>query len=293
MNSEVFNTPVAKTVFDSFDENSWCPGCGNFGIIDALKEALSELGLMPHDIIMVSGIGQAAKTPHYVNSNVFNGLHGRALPPAFGAKVANKDMQVIVTSGEGDTYGEGGNHLIHNIRRNLDIAHFVHDNQIYGLTKGQGSPTTAFGQVTTMQLDGVYLNPFNPMSFAISQGASFVARSFSGNKAHLKEIMKQAILHKGYALVDILQPCVTFNKVNTFKWYKENTYELGEDYDFTNQELAFKTSLNLDGKVPMGILYKKEEKTYIDRRPVIRDNGPLVDRIWSPEMAKGFMDEFR
>lgn len=292
MLSGIFNEPTDKKIFDSFDENSWCPGCGNFGIIEALKEALAELGLSPHDIMLVSGIGQAAKTPHYVNSNVFNGLHGRALPPAFGAKVANKNMNVIVTSGEGDTYGEGGNHLIHNIRRNIDIAHFVHDNQIYGLTKGQGSPTTAFGQVTTMQLDGVYLNPFNPMSFAISQGASFVARSFSGNKAHLKEIMKQAILHKGYALVDILQPCVTFNKVNTFKWYKENTYELDETYDSSNQELAFKTALNLGDKVPMGILYKKEGPTYIDRRPVINNQGPLIDRQWKPEQAAVFMEEF-
>lgn len=282
-----------KKIYDSFDENSWCPGCGNFGIIDALKETLAELELYPHEIMLVSGIGQAAKTPHYVNSNVFNGLHGRALPPAFGAKVANKDMKVIVTSGEGDTYGEGGNHLIHNIRRNIDIAHFVHDNQIYGLTKGQGSPTTAFGQVTTMQLDGVYLNPFNPLSFAISQGASFVARSFSGNKEHLKAVMKAAILHKGYALVDILQPCVTFNKVNTFKWYKDHTYELEGNYDPTDRELAFKTALIDGDKIPMGILYKNEQATYIDRRPVLRNNPPLIHRVWEPKMAAGFMEEFK
>lgn len=282
-----------KKIYDSIDENAWCPGCGNFGILDAFKEVLAELEIHPHEMILVSGIGQAAKTPHYVNANVFNGLHGRALPPAFGAKVANKDMRVIVTSGEGDTYGEGGNHLIHNMRRNIDIAHFVHNNQIYGLTKGQGSPTTAFGQITTLQLDGVYLNPFNPLSFAISQGASFVARSFSGNKEHLKMVMREAILHKGYALVDILQPCVTFNKVNTFKWYKENTYELGEDYDFTNRDLAMKMALTDEGKLPMGILYKKEQSTYIERRPMLNNGGPLIEREWSPKMAEKFMAEFK
>jgi len=282
-----------KKIFDSLDENAWCPGCGNFGIIDALKEVFAELDLHPHELLLVSGIGQAAKTPHYVKSNVFNGLHGRALPPAFGAKVANKDLKVVVTSGEGDSYGEGGNHLIHTIRRNIDIAHFVHDNQIYGLTKGQGSPTTAVGQVTSLQLDGVYLNPFNPMSFAISQGAGFVARGFSGNKEQLKELMKAAILHKGYALLDILQPCISFNKVNTFKWYKDHTMELGSDYDKTDRELAFRTSLDVDDKIPLGILYQNESSTYIERRPVIQNQGPLIYREWLPENVRGFMEEFK
>ncbi len=280
-------------IFDSFDEIAWCPGCGNFGILESLKEALAELNLLPHEIILVSGIGQAAKTPHYVNSNVFNGLHGRALPPAFGAKVANSDMKVIVTSGEGDSYGEGGNHLIHTIRRNIDIAHFVHDNQIYGLTKGQGSPTTALGQVTSLQLDGVYLEPFNPMSFAISQGASFVARGFSGNKDQLKTLMKAAILHQGYALLDILQPCVSFNKVNTFAWYREHTYTLGADYNPKDRERAFKVSLSEDGRIPLGILYQNEKPTYQDRRPVLQNKETLVKRVWSPENVRGFLDEFR
>ncbi|WP_322545526.1 2-oxoacid:ferredoxin oxidoreductase subunit beta, partial [Clostridium perfringens] len=203
------------------DEIAWCPGCGNFGILAAIKEALSELELKPEDVVMVSGIGQAAKTPHYLKANGFNGLHGRALPPAQAIKMVNKNLKVIITSGDGDSYGEGGNHFIHNIRRNVDMVHLVHNNQIYGLTKGQGSPTTAKGQVTSMQFEGVYINPINPLAIAISAGATFVARSFSADKEHLKSTIKAAMNHNGYSLIDIMQPCVVFNKINTFKWYKD------------------------------------------------------------------------
>ncbi|NMR88599.1 2-oxoacid ferredoxin oxidoreductase, partial [Vibrio parahaemolyticus] len=160
---------------------SWCPGCGNFMIRDALKIALEELSIPPSQAVLVSGIGQAAKMPHYIGINGFNGLHGRALPPAIGIKMANKDLTVIVESGDGDTYGEGGNHFIHAIRRNINIAHFVHNNQIYGLTKGQASPTTALGQKTTLQYDGVKLNPINPVALSLTMGAGFVARGFSGD----------------------------------------------------------------------------------------------------------------
>ena len=218
-------------LYESKDENAWCPGCGNFGILEALKETLAELEIYPSDVVIASGIGQAAKTPHYINANGFNGLHGRSVPPAVAIKMANKNLKVIIDSGDGDSYGEGGNHLLHNIRRNVDICHFVHDNQIYGLTKGQGSPMTAQGQVTTMQFEGVVATQFNPLTLAITQGCGFVARSFSGDKEHLKKMMKAAILHNGYAILDILQPCVTYNKVNTFKWYKDRVYKLDENYN--------------------------------------------------------------
>lgn len=282
-------------LFNSNDENAWCPGCGNFGILNSLKKAFSELDLLPHQILISSGIGQAAKTPHYINVNGFNGLHGRSLPPALGAKIANKDLKILVTSGDGDTYGEGGNHFIHNIRRNLDITHLVHDNQIYGLTKGQGSPTTAKGQVTTMQLDGVRVDPFNPLSTAITMGATFVARSFSGDVNHLAQLIQEGMKHKGYALIDILQPCVTFNKVNTFKWYKDRIYKLDESYDPTNKIEAYKKSLEWgDEGIPIGILYKDEESTsFIERIPQLRDGKPLVDREWKPQDAKKFIEDFR
>lgn len=273
-------------------EPSWCPGCGNYMIRTALKQALEQLELEPHEVVISSGIGQAAKMPHYIKVNGFNGLHGRALPPAIGIKMANKDLKVIAESGDGDTYGEGGNHFIHTIRRNIDIAHFVHDNQIYGLTKGQSSPTTAMGQKTTLQFDGVKLETLQPLALALTMGAGFVARGFSGDIPHLVEIMKEAINYKGYALVDILQPCVVWNKVNTFAWYKERVYHIPKDYDHTNKEKAFKKAIEFGDKIPIGILYKKEKETYGDKFHFIRDGLPLVDRELNPMDAEKLMENF-
>lgn len=255
-----------KFKFDSSVENTWCPGCGNFGIQDSLKQALYELDLNPNDVLIVSGIGQAAKMPHYINSNGFNGLHGRALPAALGAHVANPNLKIIVSSGDGDSYGEGGNHFMHNIRRNIDIVHMVHNNQIYGLTKGQASPTTDPGQNTTLQTDGVILDPINPIALAISLNCSFVARAFSGDSEKLKDILKEAMEHKGYSYIDILQPCVSFNKVNTYKWYKERAFYLDESYDPSNRVKAFETSLKWgDEGIALGVIYKNPKTPYLDR----------------------------
>lgn len=281
-------------LYKSNDEIAWCPGCGNFGILAAIKEALAELKLKPEDIVIVSGIGQAAKTPHYLKANGFNGLHGRALPPAQAIKMVNKNLKVFINSGDGDSYGEGGNHFIHNIRRNVDMVHLVHDNQIYGLTKGQGSPTTAKGQVTSMQFEGVYVEPINPLAIAISAGATFIARSFSGDKEHLKSMIKAAVSHKGYALVDIMQPCVVFNKVNTFKWYKDRIYKLDESYDPRNKAQALKKVEEFgDEGIPIGILYKDETKeTYHEVHPVLKIGVNLIDRKWKVEDTEKLIDEF-
>ena len=273
-------------------EPAWCPGCGNFMIRTALKQALEELQIPPHEAVLVSGIGQAAKIPHYIGINGFNGLHGRSLPPAIGIKLSNKDLNVIVESGDGDTYGEGGNHFIHAIRRNINIAHFVHDNQIYGLTKGQGSPTTAMGQVTTLQFDGVKNQPLKPLALSLTMGAGFVARGFSGDIPHLVELMKEAILFKGYAHLDIFQPCVVWNKVNTFAWYKERVYHLPEDYDYTNYDEAYKKAMEFGDKIPIGILYKVEKETYEDKFEFIKNGPPLVDRELNPLDAERLMDDF-
>ena len=208
---------------------AWCPGCGNFGILNVLKEAVAELNLAPENLMMVSGIGQAAKEPHYLKCNVFNGLHGRAVPPATAIKAANPGLTVIVDSGDGDMYGEGGNHFIHAIRRNPDITVIVHNNMVYGLTKGQASPTSRIGFKTPIQVEGVFEEPFNPLSVAIALDAPFVARAFAGDPEKTKEILKKAIQHRGFSLVDIFQPCVSFNKINTYQWFKDNTYYL-EDY---------------------------------------------------------------
>lgn len=235
---------------------AWCPGCGNFPILNIMKGVLAELDILPTEVVICSGIGQAAKTPHYLRVHYFNGLHGRALPPAIGIKNANPKLTVIAESGDGDTYGEGGNHFLHTIRRNPDITNIVHDNMIYGLTKGQASPTSEKGMQTPVQVDGVMLEPFNPMAIAISAGATFVARAFSGDIPQAKEIVKAAIEHKGYALVDVFQPCVVFNKQNTFQWFKDHTYYLGPEHDKKDRAKALGLALDTE-RLALGILYQE------------------------------------
>lgn len=273
-------------------ETAWCPGCGDHAILDALKETLIALGKKPHEILIVGGIGQAAKTPQYLNTNGFSGLHGRALPPAAAAKIVNKNMTVIIDTGDGDSYGEGGNHFIHNIRRNVDITHFVHDNQIYGLTKGQASPTSDVGHVTEVQPYGSNNTPMNPMLLAISLGAGFVARAFSGDKEHLKHIMEEAINYKGYALVDILQPCVSFNKINTFQWYNKRVYKLEEGYDPTNKLKAIEKSMEWNDKIPLGILYKEIKSDFHDKIDFLRDGEPLINKEIDLNKISEFMEDF-
>lgn len=258
---------------------AWCPGCGNFGIIRALKMALAQLNLPPSKVVIVSGIGQAAKMPQYVKAHMFNGLHGRSLPAAVAIKMVNPQLVVIAESGDGCTYAEGGNHFIHTIRRNPDITNIVHNNQIYGLTKGQASPTTPRGQTTTLQIDGVYVDPFNPIAVAVALDASFVARTFVGYLDLTVEIFKQAIQHKGYALVDVFQPCVTFNKVNTYEWYKQNTYILPEDYDPTDRDRAFKIATDTK-KYALGVIYKNPNKPIFEEQlvPYRVDKTPVAYR---------------
>lgn len=272
-------------------ETAWCPGCGNFSILECLKIALEELNKDPHEVLMVAGIGQAAKLPQYISSNSFCGLHGRALPAAVGAKIANEKLTVIVNTGDGDSYGEGGNHLIHNIRRNVDIAHFVHDNQIYGLTKGQASPTSMEGMTTGVQVEGNANEPLNPILLAMACGAGFVARAFSGHKDHLVSLMKQAIEYEGYALVDILQPCVSFNKLNTFSFYNQRVYELDADYDYTNKAEAFMKAMEFGDKIPIGIIYKEEKATFHKKNSILKGGVPLIDRKQNPNVIQTMIKE--
>ena len=258
---------------------AWCPGCGDYGILNVLKKALAELDIAPEKLVMVSGIGQAAKIPHYLRTNFFNGLHGRALPPATAIKAANPSMTVIAESGDGDMYGEGGNHFIHTIRRNPGITNIVHNNMVYGLTKGQASPTSQLGFKTPVQVAGVMLEPFNPLAVAIALDAGFVARAFIGDPDKTKEILKKAITHKGYALVDIFQPCVTFNKINTWQWFKEHTYYLEDSYNPLDRSAAFKRALETD-KLPLGIFYINPNKSPFEDNVGIyqQDNRPLFER---------------
>ncbi|MGQ9694035.1 MAG: 2-oxoacid:ferredoxin oxidoreductase subunit beta [Thermodesulfobacteriota bacterium] len=273
-------------------ETAWCPGCGNFSILRAVKKALVSLSLAPHQVLFVSGIGQAAKTPHYLNVNLFDGLHGRALPVATGAKIANPQLTVIVESGDGCTYGEGGNHFLAALRRNIDLTLLVHNNQVYGLTKGQASPTSDFGFITKAQPTGVKAAPFNPIAVAVTMRASFVARGFAGFEEHLVGLIKQAITHKGFSLVDILQPCVSFNKVNTFSWYKKRCQELPADYDPTNREEAIKMAEKWGEVIPLGIIYRQEGPSFTEMIPFLQA-GPLVgregDKIKFKQILEGFM----
>jgi 2-oxoglutarate ferredoxin oxidoreductase subunit beta len=254
---------------------AWCPGCGNFPILKTFKEAMAELGIEPHRITMVSGIGQAGKFPHYTKCNTFNGLHGRTLPVATGASLANHEMLVIAVAGDGDCYGEGGNHLLHAMRRNINVKLFVHNNQVYGLTKGQASPTTGEGTVTKNQPFGVISEQLNPMALAVALDCGLAARGYAADTEHLKMLMKEAVNHKGLCLVDILQPCVTFNKVNTYEWYRQRVYRLGPDYNPEDREAAFRKAFEWGEKIPIGIIYRNRRPTFEERMPVIKEK-PLV-----------------
>lgn len=268
------------TVFDVAGiDVAWCPGCGNFSILKIVKEALASMDTDPARLVMVSGIGQAAKLPQYLKSSYFNGLHGRALPAATAIKAANPELSVVVTSGDGDIYGEGGNHLIHAIRRNPDITVIVHDNMVYGLTKGQASPTSQQGLKTPLQVEGVAESPFNPMAFAVAMDASFVARASSGDPAGAVEIVKKALSHRGFALVDMFQPCVTFNKVNTYQWFKSHTYYLEDSYDPSDRAAAFRRAIETD-RLPLGVFYVSPDKpVFNDTQAAYRENRePLYRR---------------
>ena len=259
------------------EKTAWCPGCGNFSILRALDNAIKAAGVDRKKLVLVSGIGQAAKLPHYTDASVFNGLHGRALPAATGVKLANHELEVVVTSGDGDMYGEGGNHFLHAIRRNIGVKAFVHNNQVYGLTKGQASPTSDPGFKTKIQTHGVILTPVNPLALAIAGDCSFVARSSAVVPEHLERMMVEAIRHRGFALLDILQPCVSFNKVNTHKWYSDRVRELPDGYDPANRARAFETALKWGEDIPIGIIYRSDRKTFEERTPALA-GGPLAAR---------------
>lgn len=270
---------------------AWCPGCGNFSILKTFKDAMVELGIEPHQFAIVSGIGQAGKFPHYLKCNTFNGLHGRTLPVATGIRLSNHNMLVIAVAGDGDCYGEGGNHLIHAIRRNINVKLFVHDNQIYGLTKGQASPTSIEGMVTKNQPFGVLSAELNPMALAVALDCSFVARGFSGDMEHLKGLIKEAINHKGFALVDILQPCVTFNKINTYEWYKQRVYHIEAEYNSEDRIASFQKALEWGDRIPIGIIYKNNRPIFEERIPAIKDI-PLVKQSFDLSGLEAAIKEF-
>ena len=272
-------------------ETAWCPGCGNFSIAKAVKQALVASNLKPHEVLFVSGIGQAAKAPHYLNANVFNGLHGRSLPVATGAKLSNANLTVIVESGDGCNYGEGGNHLLAAIRRNVNITLLVHNNQVYGLTKGQASPTSDEGFVTKAQPQGAPSAAFNPIALAVAMRAGFVARGFAGMIDHLSELIQQGIAHHGFALIDILQPCVSFNTVNTFAWYEKRCSPMPAKYDPTNWDEAMKVACQWGDRIPIGVIYQNDRLSFEDHFAVLA-HGPLLERSVDRKKLKGIMEGY-
>lgn len=269
--------PTQKDYTSSY-KPTWCPGCGNFSISPATKKAFADLGLEPHQIMMSFGIGCSSNGSNFYKLYSVHGIHGRALPVAVGAKLANQELTVVADSGDGDAYGEGLSHFINTARSDVNITYLVHDNHLYSLTKGQMSPTSLKGMKTKSTPFGSLNEPFNPIATAIINGATFVAQAFSGDIPHLTELIKQAIQHKGFALVNILQICPTFNKVNTFDWYKERIYKVEDkDHDSKDKERAIRVAMDEQEKIPIGIIYQTEKPTFGEQLPQIEDEK-LVDQ---------------
>ncbi len=253
--------------FSTKEVPTWCAACGEFGILSALKSALAELGIPQHQTLVVSGIGCGSKTPHYINAYGFEGLHGRGLPVATGAKLANPELNVIAVGGDGDTYGIGCNHLVHTMRRNFDITMLVQDNAIYGLTKGQYSPTSEKGFKSVSSPFGALEEPLNPIKLALAMGATYVARGYALDVNHLKNLIADGIRHKGFALIDVLMPCVTYNKVNTMAWYTQRIYKLDDSHDTASMQKAVERADEWGERIPTGLFYRADKPCYEDFVP--------------------------
>lgn len=273
------------------DKNNWCPGCGNFGLITALKQSIVELGIEPHNVLLVSGIGCHAASPHYVDVYGIHTLHGRPMPVATGAKLANHDLHVVAMSGDGDGYGIGMGHFVHSMRRNTDLTYIVHDNQVYGLTTGQYSPTSQRGYKSKSSPQGTIEDPVNPVALALSAGATYIARGFAGDVAHLKTLFSGALKHKGFALVDVLQPCVTWNRINTFEFWRSHLYKLEDSgHDAADFNKAYAKAIEWGEKIPYGLFYKTDKPTLVGSHQTLQ-KGSLVKQPLQPNVSK-LMDDF-
>jgi 2-oxoglutarate ferredoxin oxidoreductase subunit beta len=269
---------VSVRDFASPVKPTWCPGCGDYGIHAALKQALVSVGLAPHQVLIIGGIGCGSKLPDYTQANGFMTLHGRTLPVATGARLGNHGLKVITIHGDGDGMGLGMGHFIHTARRNIGIVDLLQNNQIYGLTKGQYSPTSDAGFVTKTSPDGAFEIAVNPPALALAAGGTFIARGFAGDVKHLAGLIAQALKHKGYALVDMLQPCVTFNRKNTYDWYRQRVYKLEEtEYDPSDRVAALQKVLEWGDRIPLGIIYQARLPAYEEQVTGLRD-GPVATR---------------
>jgi 2-oxoglutarate ferredoxin oxidoreductase subunit beta len=278
----------------SYFEPEWCPGCGNFDMIECVKQALCDLEIESHEVIVVAGIGQTAKLGFSVKTNMFDGLHGRTLPVALGVKMAHHQAKVVAVSGDGDFYGEGGNHLIHALRRNLDVTMLVGNNQVYGLTKGQASPTSAHDFHSKIHREGTGSQPIRPTMLALAAAATFVAKAFSGDKDQLTGLIKQGIRHRGAALIDIMFPCVSFNKINTFAWYKQRVKPLGPEHDPTDFDAALRLTMHTDDEIPTGVYYQVDRPVFGDHMTALQGEA-IVKRTlsYTPERVRAAFEAYK
>ena len=274
----------------------WCPGCGDFGVLVSVQKALVELQIQPHEVVTISGIGCSSNLPGYVDTYGMHTLHGRALAVATGVKMSNPDLHVAVTGGDGDGFGIGGNHFVHTMRRNVDLVYIVMDNQIYGLTTGQTSPTSQIGMKTKSNPFGNIEEPVNPIALALVSGATFVARGFSGQQKHLIDLIKQAFEHKGFAFIDVFSPCVTYNHDNTYPWFRERVKKLEDDesYDTSDWSEAMKQSLLWGDEIPIGKFFERTDRPSLDQaEPVLGEEPSLPHRPLKvdPKVAEKFVAE--
>jgi len=272
--------------------NTWCPGCGNFGILMAIKRAIVQLDLEREDVVALSGIGCHGKITDYIRVNAVHTIHGRVLPVALAIKLANQDLTVIGFAGDGDAYNIGMGHLPHAARRNVNITYIVHDNLVYGLTTGQTSPTSREGYQSKSTPRGAFELAINPIAQSLASNASFVARGYAGDMHHLTDIFKQAITHEGFSIVDVFQPCVAWNNVNTYEFYKERIYKLEEEgHDSTDMDEAYRKAREWGDRIPIGVFYRMERPAYIDYFPFLKGE-PVVrlplDSFDITEMMKDF-----
>ncbi|HEV2231705.1 MAG TPA: thiamine pyrophosphate-dependent enzyme [Thermoplasmata archaeon] len=285
--------PALPMVTKSDTKPTWCPGCGDFSVVAAIEMAVKKLQIPSHDVVIVSGIGCSSNLPHFLSSYGFHGIHGRSLPVAEGIRWANHGLTVIATGGDGDGFGIGCGHFVHTMRRNVDMTYVTMDNQIYGLTTGQASPTSMMGQKTKSTPAGVIENPIDPIALALAAGATYVARGFSGDVKHMADLVQNGIRHKGFAFVDALSPCVTYNKINTFDYFRQRVYKLETSgHDPTNLIAAYQRSLEWGDKIPIGLFYRTERPTYEDLEEVLASGGPLAKQPAGLKGRESLLDEF-
>jgi len=287
--------PVAVADLKGKVEPDWCPGCGDFGVLAAVQKALVELQIPNHNVVTISGIGCSSNFPGFINTYGMHTLHGRALAVATGVKLANHDLTVLVTGGDGDGFGIGGNHFVHSMRRNVDLLYIVMDNQIYGLTTGQTSPTSRLGMKTKSMPFGSIEAPVNPISLALAAGATFVGRGFSAEQKHLTELIKQGIQHKGFSFLDVFSPCVTYNHDNTYQWFRPRVRKLEDDtgYDPTDWMAAMGKSLLWDDEIPIGKFFERTDVPTLHGAEPVLDAGPLVhaDMRIAADVTRAFIEE--